>query len=509
MLESIRKGQRWLTLLLVAFVGAVFVFFMGGGGQSGPGTPSGKTVIELGDFRLDLADYQRLRTRQEEVYREQAGDNYDARALRSFLDAQTLRSLIDSAVLAQSARNLGLGVSREEIQNLVMQSANFRDETGKFNLEAFNSYAQYEFGSQKNFLENVRRDLLSQKMVGLLYDQATLTDDELRDSAIYGLESVRFLFVRLDRNILPPGEELSDEALQSFLADNEDTLKLRYQENLSGFSESERVHASHILIQVGPEANEAETAEARAKAEAARSRILDGEDFAAVAEEVSEDPGSREEGGDLGVFARGLNVAEIDNAAFSLEVGELSEIIQSAFGFHVLEVSEKLPARTIPFEEVVTEMARADATRQAAAERASRLEDAIQAEISAGASLEDAAANLELSPSYGGPLTRRSDGLIPSIGGAPEVMTALFALSPEAPTATRAFDAGVNRVFVQLLERTEPDEEEITRTIETARDDVLNAKRNRLVQEWIDSQRSDFEKKGELVVNAQLVLSGS
>ena len=58
MLESIRRGQRWLTLLLVAFVGAVFVFFMGVGGQPGVGTPSGKTIIELGDFRLDLRDYQ-------------------------------------------------------------------------------------------------------------------------------------------------------------------------------------------------------------------------------------------------------------------------------------------------------------------------------------------------------------------------------------------------------------------------------------------------------------------
>ena len=59
-----------------------------------------------------------------------------------------------------------------------------------------------------------------------------------------------------------------------------------------------------------------------------------GEEFALVAAEVSEDPGSREEGGDLGIFPRGVNVPEIDNAAFSLEAGETSEIVQSGFGFH-------------------------------------------------------------------------------------------------------------------------------------------------------------------------------
>ena len=509
MLESIRRGQRWLTLLLVAFVGAVFVFFMGSGGQTGPGVPTGKTVIQLGDFKLDLGDYQRLRARQEESYREQAGDNYDARALAPFLDAQTLRSLVDGVVLAQSAHNLGLGVSREEIQNLVMQSSSFRDESGKFNLDAFQAFTQYEFGNERNFLLTVERDVLSLKMIGLLYDQATVSESEVRDFALYDLETVRFLFVALDRNLLPPGEEVSEDELQTFLVENEDTLKLRYQENISGFSESERVHAAHILIQVDPEASEDETAEARERAEAARQRVLDGEEFAAVAGEVSEDPGSRDQGGDLGIFARGMNVAEIDNAAFELAPGEISEIVQSAFGFHLVQVSEKLPARVIPFEEVAIEMARSDADRRAATERADRLGDAILAEIANGASLEDAASSQGLTPSFAGPIGRRSDGLIPSLGGAPEVMAAAFALHPDAPTAPQAFEAAGRRVFIELIERNEPSEEEIAKSADLMRDGLLAAKRNRLVQEWIDKQRSEFEQRGELVINSQLILAGS
>jgi len=509
MLESIRRGQRWLTLLLVAFVGAVFVFFMGVGGQPGVGTPSGKNIIELGEFRLDLADYQRLRTRQEQVYREQAGDAFDARTMGPFLDAQTLRALVDSVVLAQSARDLGLGVSREEIQNLVRDSSSFNDESGNFDVDAFKNYTEYEFGSQRNFLSAVRRDLLSQKMVSLLYDQATLSPGEVRDSALYDLEQVRFVYVALDSESLPPGEDLSEEALQNYLSANEDTLRLRYEADIDSYSESERVHAAHFLIQLGPEANEAATVDARERAELARERVLAGEDFAVVAAEISEDPGSRESGGDLGVFARGVNAPEIDNAAFSLEAGGMSDVVQSAFGFHVVKVIEKLPARTQPFDEVSADMAREEAVVQAATERANRLVEAVSSELEAGASLKDAAANLEIETQFAGPLGRRVDGFIPGLGGAPEILTAAFALELEAPTSPRMHTVGSQRVFIQLLERQSPDEEELQATVEARREDLLNAKRSRLVQEWVDRRRLDLEQNGELLVNSQLVLSDS
>ena len=203
-----------------------------------------------------------------------------------------------------------MGVSREEIQDLVRQSASFQDESGKFDVQAFSDYTEYEFGTQLNFIETVRRDLLSQKMVNLLYDQATVSETELVDAALYALEQVRFAYVALDSESLPPGTELTEEALQAYLEDNNDTLKLRYESEIENYKENERVRAAHILVQVGPEASEVATQEAREKAENARERILGGEEFAAVAAEISEDPGSSDEGGDLGVFERGVNVPE-------------------------------------------------------------------------------------------------------------------------------------------------------------------------------------------------------
>lgn len=113
-----------------------------------------------------------------------------------------------------------------------------------------------------------------------------------------------------------------------------------YREHLSEFAVPEQVKASHILV-----------AEEKL-AEEIRSRLLKGEDFAKLAKEYSIDPGSKDAGGELGYFSRGQMVPEFDKAAFDTPVGELSPVIKSSFGFHIIKVEDKKPARTLSFAEV-------------------------------------------------------------------------------------------------------------------------------------------------------------
>jgi peptidyl-prolyl cis-trans isomerase C len=133
-----------------------------------------------------------------------------------------------------------------------------------------------------------------------------------------------------------------------------------YKEHPEMFQQPEQVHARHILMTAGADAS-AETKEAaKAKAEAARKRALAGEDFAALAIEVSEGP-SAPKGGDLGFFTRQQMVAPFADAAFALEVGGISEVVETQFGYHVIKVEEKRPAKTMTFDEVrepLTEMLR-------------------------------------------------------------------------------------------------------------------------------------------------------
>jgi len=123
-----------------------------------------------------------------------------------------------------------------------------------------------------------------------------------------------------------------------------------YDENPEEFERPDMVRARHILARISPNATEEEKKAARARAKSAHKRVLAGEDFATVASEVSE---GREasRGGDMGFFARDSMMPELTNVAFSLDVGQISDIVETRFGFHILKLEEKRPASKMTFSE--------------------------------------------------------------------------------------------------------------------------------------------------------------
>lgn len=125
-----------------------------------------------------------------------------------------------------------------------------------------------------------------------------------------------------------------------------------YQKNPDKFQEPEAVHAAHILIRVPEKADEATRKKARADAEKALAELKKkGADFAAVAKKYSQD-GSAVNGGDLGFVAKGQTVPAFENAAFALQPGQISAVVESPFGFHIIKAMEHRPGRTVPLEEV-------------------------------------------------------------------------------------------------------------------------------------------------------------
>lgn len=136
-----------------------------------------------------------------------------------------------------------------------------------------------------------------------------------------------------------------------------DEVKTFYDKNPDQFKQPELVRASHILIRCAPDASDEVKKEKRAQIEAARALVRGGDKFADVARKVSEDPGSAPSGGDLGFFARGRMVPEFDITAFSLKTNEVSGVITTQYGYHVLVVTDRKPARTIPFDEVKENLA--------------------------------------------------------------------------------------------------------------------------------------------------------
>ena len=144
---------------------------------------------------------------------------------------------------------------------------------------------------------------------------------------------------------------LIEQQISSSIQVSDEDVALFYADHPEMFVNEAQVHASHIITAAGDGADADTVAKARAKAETARERALAGEDFAELARELSEGP-SAPNGGDLGFFSRDQMVPAFADAAFALEPGQISEVVRSGFGFHVIKVEEKRPAGTLPLDEV-------------------------------------------------------------------------------------------------------------------------------------------------------------
>ena len=150
--------------------------------------------------------------------------------------------------------------------------------------------------------------------------------------------------------------EVIDREVKSTIKISDDEIKKFYDEHASQFDLPERIKASHILILTRDPLTQQpytdkQLEEKHKQADKLLTRAKAGEDFTALAKEYSDDPNSRDQGGDLGTFARGRMVAEFDAAAFSLEPNKISDLVSTKFGFHIIKVMEKLPARKTPFDE--------------------------------------------------------------------------------------------------------------------------------------------------------------
>jgi peptidyl-prolyl cis-trans isomerase C len=216
--------------------------------------------------------------------------------------SQVLENLIARELLYQQSLKKGIKISQEEIntQFINLQSqfpneAEFNKALARMNL------------TEASIKEKLQRDLALKKLI----------EDEV-----------------------VPKVTVSDSEIRAFYDNNPDTFK-----------QPERVKASHILIKVDPKADSAQKAEAKKKIDLVQAKIKKGEDFGALAKEYSEGP-SGPKGGDLGYFSRGQMVKPFEDAAFAMKPGEVSGMVETRFGYHLIKVTDKTPEGTIPYGDV-------------------------------------------------------------------------------------------------------------------------------------------------------------
>jgi peptidyl-prolyl cis-trans isomerase C len=185
-------------------------------------------------------------------------------------------------------------------------------------------------------IDQIRGQFPSEQVFQQALQQQQLTLEQLRADARQEMAVTKMIQDEIAGKVA-----VSDEQVTTF-----------YRENPDQFQQDARVRASHILIAFPQDADDAAKSEARATAEGVLKEVKDGKDFEGLAREHSQDPGSAANGGDLGYFQEGEMVGPFNDAAFSLPVGATSDLVETRFGYHIIRVADKQPARTIPLEEV-------------------------------------------------------------------------------------------------------------------------------------------------------------
>jgi peptidyl-prolyl cis-trans isomerase D len=497
MLGALRRRQRWLLWGVIVLVGGVFVLYLGVGGP-GPGSLPPQTVLDVDGRRYTVRDVLRVRQSQEDRYREALGEQFDAQAASDLLDQLAVSSLEATAFMAIAAEQVGLRASDAEVRRVVQSFPGAIDESGRFDADWVRFSAEREYGTERRFVESLRDSLLQEKLLRLLEGSVDVSAAEARDSLRVRREEVRLAYVSLDPEAVPADLAVPEAEIEHVLAD-EDRLRGFYEEKAERYRLPERVRARHILLRVEADASPEQVDEQRGRAQGILARLLAGEDFAELAGEVSEDPGTKASGGDLGFFTRGQMTRPFEEAAFALPPGELSDAIRSDFGFHIVRVEERRPAEERPFDdvkaEIALELARADVGGARARDTTQRLAEAIRQ----GRSLEEAARAEELTLERPDWIRRSREGQIPGLGPAPEVVTAAFALPDEQPSSARIFEVGERLVLVQRLERRAPDPAEPGEQLEQERERLQRLRSAQARELWIGGTRQELFSKGRVV----------
>ena len=389
MLDFMRRhAQSWMIKVALGAVVVVFVFW----GIWNPQGGRERDLVRIGDQAITIAEarnyYQNLRERYQSIYREKFTDEM---IKKLGLKERAVKDLINKVLLLQEAHRLGLRVNSEEVQAAVQNYPAFQKD-GIFDKAAYLRALQRARVTAKEFEANQTQMLLISKVQEVIVSSAKVSDREVLD-----LYQATFEKVNLDVLSLKPedieGVSLTADEVKEYFSKHREDFKIPakvmasyllfdpkdylkqvpitpkemedyYQNNREKFGQPKRIKVRHILIRFDPKDSEA-MAKARKKAESIREEAMKGKDFAQLAKQYSEDPGTKAQGGDLGYISRGQVVPEFEEAAFSLKVGGISNLVQTPYGSHILKVDEIQEAKIEPLEKVKNQIQSLLQTRKA------------------------------------------------------------------------------------------------------------------------------------------------
>ena len=445
-----REKKKFLGILLLPLMFGLVAYLIPGmpGGAWGDGLGAsvlatvGNSEISSTEF---IGSYQRfLRSGQ---------FPYDRQFLKTLqVDRQILNQLVSREVMLSEAKRLGIDATANELQQKIFALPYFQD-NGNFAFNRYKAILEQNGMTVPQFEDGVREEIIQEKLKNLITDSVSVSDREIEEEFRDRNEKSKISYVSFEPSKFTSAVVLQDADIKAHYDQNKESyripeqrrvkylfadssalragiqipdaeLKNYYQQNLATYQLPEKVRATHILLKTeGKSPEESEKIKARATDLLLQARK--GADFAELAKKNSEDTVSAVNGGDLGLFARGAMVPEFDQAAFTLGVGAISDLVKTQFGYHIIKVLEKQPAHTQTFEEVEN-LIRPTLLQRKAEQKAQELADKAFTLAKSNKSFDQIAAELKISVQET-PLFQQG-GAIPLIGNSPEFSSKVFGL---------------------------------------------------------------------------------
>lgn len=372
-LHSIReRATGWFAWVIVILISIPFALW----GINSYITPDANpAVANVGDYKVTVQEFQNAVQNESKEYQGQIND--------ALIKQIVLEKLINNRALINFLNHSGLTISKKQIDYQIRNDANFQLD-GKFSEELYNRYLPSAY-SKSNHRNSVATQLLIEqfsdgissssfvsdvevkRVIQLIkqkrdisytiikaedfVDSVTISDEEIKNyyqnfqDQFKNPEQVKLAYLEISRKDLANNEQVTDEQISKY-----------YQDNIFQYTQPERRKASHILFTLPTDADTATKDKLKAEAQSVLDKIKNGADFSEMAKAHSQDPGSADNGGDLGFFGQGEMVPAFEESAFSLSPGDISDLVESSFGYHIIKLVSVEGGESKPLDTVKDEI---------------------------------------------------------------------------------------------------------------------------------------------------------